>query len=80
MARSAKSYILAQEHSFSVLTRGINNKGRLSLEGEAGTDLVGSLVQVLGIKRSTQAEGDAGAEQDVVSQGSNTTVVDLGLI
>jgi len=40
---------------------------------------VGSLVQVLGIERSTQAEGDTGAEQDVVGKSGNTTVVDLGL-
>lgn len=52
---------------------------RLSLEGEAGADLVGSLVQVLGIERGTEAEGDTRAEQDVVSQSGNTTVVDLSL-
>lgn len=40
---------------------------------------MGGLVQVLGIKRGTQAEGDTGAEQDVVGQSGNTTVVDLGL-
>lgn len=53
---------------------------RLSLEGEAGANLVGGLVQVLGIERSTQAEGDTRAEEDVVSQSGNTTVVDLGLL
>ena len=51
----------------------------LSLEGEAGANLVGGLVQVLGIEGSTQAESDTGAEQDVVGQSGNTTVVDLGL-
>lgn len=51
----------------------------LSLEGEAGANLVGSLVQVLGIERGTETEGDTGTEQDVVSQSGNTTVVDLGL-
>lgn len=51
----------------------------LGLEGEAGANLVGSLVQVLGIKGSTEAKGDTRAEQDVVSQSGNTTVVDLGL-
>ena len=40
---------------------------------------MGGLVQVLGIKGSTKAEGDTRAEEDVVSQGGNTTVVDLGL-
>lgn len=51
----------------------------LSLEGKAGADLVGGLVQVLGIKGGTQAEGDAGAQEDVVGQSGDTTVVDLGL-
>ena len=52
---------------------------RLRLEGEAGADLVGSLVKLLGIERSTNAEGDALTEVDVVGEGSDTTVVDLGL-
>jgi len=52
---------------------------RLSLEGEAGADLVSSLVEVLGIEGGTEAEGDTRAEEDVVSQSGNTTVVDLGL-
>jgi hypothetical protein len=51
----------------------------LSLEGEAGANLVGGLVQVLGIERGTQAEGDTRAEENVVSQSGDTTVVDLGL-
>jgi hypothetical protein len=54
-------------------------RNHLSLEGEAGTDLVGGLVQVLGVEGSTETEGDARAEQDVVGQGGNTTVVDLSL-
>jgi hypothetical protein len=53
---------------------------RLSLEGEAGANLVGGLVQVLGIERGTQTEGDTRAEENVVSQSGNTTVVDLGLL
>ena len=52
---------------------------RLSLKGEAGANLVGGLVQVLGIEGGTEAEGDTGAEQDVVGQSGDTTVVDLGL-
>lgn len=51
----------------------------LSFEGEAGTDLVGGLVQVLSVEGSTKTQGDARAEQDVVGQGGNTTVVDLSL-
>lgn len=53
--------------------------GRLSLEGEAGANLVGSLVKVLGIEGSTEAESDTRAEEDVVGQSGDTTVVDLGL-
>jgi hypothetical protein len=40
---------------------------------------VGGLVELLGIKRSTNAEGDALAEEDVVADGGDTAVVDLGL-
>jgi hypothetical protein len=40
---------------------------------------VSGLVQVLGIERGTETEGDTGAEKDVVGQSGNTTVVDLGL-
>lgn len=40
---------------------------------------MGSLVEVLGIERGTEAKGDTGAEEDVVSESGNTTVVDLGL-
>lgn len=54
-------------------------KIHLSLEGEAGANLVGSLVQVLGIEGSTKAEGNTRAEENVVGQSGNTTVVDLGL-
>lgn len=41
---------------------------------------MGGLVQVLGIERGTQAESDTGAEENVVSQSGDTTVVDLGLL
>lgn len=54
-------------------------KNHLSFEGEAGTDLVGGLVQVLSVEGSTKTQSDARAEQDVVGQGGNTTVVDLSL-
>lgn len=43
------------------------------------TYLVGGLVQLLGIERGTNAEGDTGAEKDIVGDGSDTTVVDLAL-
>lgn len=51
----------------------------LGLEGEAGADLVGGLVKLLGIEGRTNAELDALTEENVVSNGSDTTVVDLGL-
>ena len=37
------------------------------------------LVELLGIEGSTKAKGDTWAEEDVVGNSSNTTVVDLGL-
>jgi hypothetical protein len=40
---------------------------------------VGGLVELLGIKRSTNAESDALAEEDVVGNGGDTAVVDLAL-
>ena len=43
------------------------------------TYLVAGLVELLGIKRGADAKSDTGAEQDVVGDGGNTAVVDLGL-
>lgn len=43
------------------------------------TNLVGSLVELLGVERATKAEGDALTEENVVGEGSNTAVVDLDL-
>lgn len=40
---------------------------------------MGGLLQLLGIERSTDAKGDAGAEEDVVGDSGDTTVVDLAL-
>ncbi len=51
----------------------------LCFEGERSADLVGSLVELLGIKRGTEAEGDAGAEEDVVGDSCDTAVIDLEL-
>ena len=44
-----------------------------------GTDLVAGLVELLGIEGGTDAKEDTGAEADVVGNGGNTAVVDLGL-
>lgn len=40
---------------------------------------MGGLVELLGVERATETQGDALAEEDVVGKGSNTTVVDLDL-
>lgn len=40
---------------------------------------MGGLLQLLGIERGTDAKGDAGAEEDVVGDSGDTTVVDLAL-
>jgi hypothetical protein len=37
------------------------------------------LAEILGVERSAEAEGDAGAKLDVVCECCDTTVVDLGL-
>ena len=51
----------------------------LCVEDEGGTDLVGSLVELLGIKGGSETKGDTRAEEDIVGDGGNTTVVDLDL-
>ena len=53
--------------------------GALCLENEASADLVGGLVELLGIEGGAKAESDARAEENVVGNGSDTTVVDLDL-
>ena len=40
---------------------------------------MGSLVELLSIEGGAEAEGDTGAEEDVVGNGCNTAVVDLDL-
>lgn len=40
---------------------------------------MGGLVQLLGIKRGTNAESDTRAEEDVVGDGGDAAVVDLAL-
>jgi hypothetical protein len=41
---------------------------------------VAGLVELLGIERSTNTEGQAAVDLGVVGKGGNTKVVDLGLI
>lgn len=40
---------------------------------------MGSLVKLLGVEGTTETQGDTLAEEDVVGNGGDTTVVDLGL-
>lgn len=40
---------------------------------------MGGLLQLLGIERGTDAKGDARAEEDVVGDSGDTTVVNLAL-
>lgn len=40
---------------------------------------MGGLLRLLGIERKAKAEGSTGAEEDVVANGSDTTVVDFAL-
>jgi len=51
----------------------------LCFEGEGGADLVGGLVELLGIEGGTKAESDTWAEENIVGDGCDTTVVDLDL-
>lgn len=43
------------------------------------TDLVGGRVKLLGVERSTETQGNTLTEENVVGDGSDTAVVDLGL-
>ena len=51
----------------------------LSLESKACADLVGRLVEVLRVERGAEAQRDARAELDVISQSSDAAIVDLRL-
>jgi hypothetical protein len=51
----------------------------LTLEGEAGAELVTGLVELLGIERATNAKGQTRVDLGVVGEGRNAEVVDLGL-
>ena len=51
----------------------------LTLEGKAGAELVAGLVELLGIERAANAEGQTAVDLGVVGEGGNAEVVDLGL-
>lgn len=52
---------------------------RLTLKGEAGAELVASLVELLGIERAANAESQSAVDLGVVRERGNAEVVDLGL-
>lgn len=52
---------------------------RLTLEDEAGTNLVAGFVELLGVKGGTDAQGHARVDLGVVGEGEDTGVVDLSL-
>lgn len=68
------SFLLAKKYMTHLYMTDI-----LTLEDEAGADLVASLVELVGVERETNTEGGASVELGVVGKGSNTAVVDLGL-
>ena len=56
----------------------------LSLEGDAGTELVcgarrNSLIETVGVDSETEGGTDTGAESLGVAEAKDTSVVDLGL-
>jgi hypothetical protein len=51
----------------------------LTLEGEAGAELVARLVKFLRIEGAANAEGQAAVDLGVVGEGGDAAVVDLGL-
>lgn len=53
--------------------------GALCVEKERSTNLVVGLVELLGIERGSNSQLNTGSEENVVCNGSYTTVVDLGL-
>ena len=63
--------------SLFLITR--SSRDRLTLEGEAGAELVASLVELLRVERTTNTEGQAAVDLGVVSERGNAKVVDLGL-
>lgn len=57
----------------------MDSLGHLTLESEAGAELVAGLVQLLGIERAANTESQTRVDLGVVGEGRNAEVVDLGL-
>lgn len=79
-ARKATRYSTSQTSPSNPNSALLLSKVRhLTLKGEAGAELVARLVQLLGIERAANAEGQAAVDLGVVGEGCNAEVVDLGL-
>lgn len=76
---SPSIYSLIITFFFNFLLLHLFSPTLLSLESEASSNLMGSLVQVLRVKRCTKTQGNSRTKEDIVSQSGNATVVDLGL-
>ena len=74
--RSKIASTMALLLSYSPYSRNSNN---LSLENEVGTNLVGGLVDLLGIKGGTKTESYALAKEDIVACSCDAAVIDLEL-
>ena len=61
------------------LTHLIDTKRSLTLESQAGADLVAGLVQLLGVEGEAETDGGASVELGAVGESGDTAVVDLGL-
>lgn len=51
----------------------------LTFESEVQADLVGSSIELLRVERRTKTKRHAGAQEDVISKSSNTTLIDFDL-
>ena len=69
----------SQSYRLNLYQTGTIQCAFLSLKGEAHANLVGRLIQVLGIERRTETKGDARSENDVIGDGGQTAVIDLSL-
>jgi hypothetical protein len=75
-ARSGNSSTIVPSSSTPMYNTRYRN---LRVESEGSANLVGSLVELLGIKGGAEAKGDARAEENVVRESSDTAVIDLDL-
>jgi hypothetical protein len=67
------------QHRFGMPKAYRKLKNRLSLESKASTNLVASLIQLLGVKGSTNTKGEARVDLCVVCNGDDTSIVNFEL-